>query len=902
MTNWRDVPFRQKLLVLLLGFVTAPMLVVVIYNDVTSRQSLIRSTQARNLERAIGTATAVEESLANAWADVRTLSMLPFAARVCERAADAAVLRDAQQALRAVRSEHGFLSLYVTDVSGRVLVSSDDRVPVGSYETGLSFLSAVAGTSSVAGPQQQLSDASMALTLSYAIRAADGGIVGTVGGLIDVREIDRLIAGDTDYAGQGEFGLLMTTDGLPVSDPTQAHGKFASALSGVVERGRWLSYDGTMNPHVRVPDSIAGPLHTTIVPLPEQRWTYSLTVPESRALAALGRQTQRDLAVASFTVLVVLALSFVATGWVSTPLRRMTEAVNAMAAGDLHRRVALDQRDEIGQLAGAFNVLAASLAEKDAHVRAHTADLEARVAERTTVLELLENAGRVFGSSLDVDHAARELAALLVPRVAAFAAIEVSEKDGSVRRAAAKEAAGVDYAALHTVPLAMGEQRVGWFSVAPFESAGFDAGTESVLDEIARRTALFVANVRLYQEAQDANRLKDEFFGVVSHELRTPLNAILGWSRLADMAAPEDAALKKALDAVDRNAWALARLVDDLLDVPRIVTGKLTLDRHPADLVQILAAAVDGVRPSAASKGVHLALVADVSSASISADSSRLQQVFWNLLVNAVKFTPTGGRVRAHLSVAKGFWRVSVEDTGIGIAPEFLPRVFDRFTQADSSSTRAHSGLGIGLSIARHLVERHGGRITADSDGLNHGSVFTVLLPVLTARAIIEDQPAIDAAAATPEIAGLNVLVVDDEQDSRDALALLLTAARVDVVTVESVAAALRHIDASGRHPDIVLTDIGMPEEDGYALLSSLRNANHPTLRRVPVIAVTAYASPADRQRMIDAGFDEHVSKPVDMVSLVRTIARFEPLPRPSGLTGATPIEPTRAAGRVPSS
>ena len=383
---------------------------------------------------------------------------------------------------------------------------------------------------------------------------------------------------------------------------------------------------------------------------------------------------------------------------------------------------------------------------------------------------------------------------------------------------------------------------------------------------------------RLLHEAQEANRLKDEFLATVSHELRTPLTAILGWAHLLREGQVGGERASKALETIERNARAQAQLIDDLLDVSRIVTGKLRLDLVPVTPDSFIDPAVEAVRPAAESKGVRLQKVIDAAARAVMGDPARLQQVVWNLLSNAVKFTPRGGQVRVSLGRVNSQVEIAVTDTGAGIAPEFLPHVFERFRQADQRTNRQHGGLGLGLSIVRHLVELHGGSVRADSTGEGAGSTFTVTLPVAPVyRREDEEQRARPAAEDTPRahecperLDGLRVLVVEDEPDARELLAVGLGHCGARVMTASSAREALEAM--GGEKFDVLVSDIGMPGEDGYELIRQVRALPPEAGGRTPAVALTAYARTEDRLRAMRAGFEMHAAKPVELTELVVVI------------------------------
>jgi signal transduction histidine kinase/ActR/RegA family two-component response regulator len=380
--------------------------------------------------------------------------------------------------------------------------------------------------------------------------------------------------------------------------------------------------------------------------------------------------------------------------------------------------------------------------------------------------------------------------------------------------------------------------------------------------------------------AERANHLKDQFLATVSHELRTPLNAILGWAEMLRSGALEDTRRDRACQAIYTSARHQAQLVNELLDVARIMSGKLRLELAAVDLKDVVRGALEVVQPAADAKGIDLSADDDLPVTIIYGDPTRLQQVLSNLLSNAVKFTPRGGTVRLQLRRDDDAAELVVTDTGQGISADFLPSVFEPFRQADGSTTRVHGGLGLGLSIVRHLVDAHNGTVTAASDGEGRGATFTVRLPVASlhgnqGEAIAADE--VTAAAGLPvdaiRLDGLRVLVVDDDDESRQVMAAHLEGHGATVVTAASVAEALEVVRRE--RVDVLLADVGMPGEDGYALIRKLRAQQAPRAATIPAAAVTAFAANEDRQRALQAGFTLHVAKPVDARSLVNAVARL---------------------------
>ncbi len=422
---------------------------------------------------------------------------------------------------------------------------------------------------------------------------------------------------------------------------------------------------------------------------------------------------------------------------------------------------------------------------------------------------------------------------------------------------------------------------------------GSHADADTLADELVRedashahlagRVAVQLALARLREEglrreqgargaAEAANQAKDEFIAMISHELRTPLGAILIWSQLLQTQDLDRPAIARAVGMIERSTKTLAQLIDDLLDVSRIIAGKLSVETSPLELGALLDAVVDAALPSAQAKDVQLEKSRDPEPAHVAGDAGRLQQVLTNLLANAVKFTGPGGRVAVRLTRSAGQARVEVSDTGNGISAEFLPFIFDRFRQADTTTTRREKGLGLGLSIARHIVELHGGSIEAASDGEGRGSTFSVMLPLLQSGTDHEVAARASLPAAA-SLAGIRILLVDDEEDAREAMVVLLAQAGAEVLAVASAAEAAAAIAAD--IPDVLLSDIAMPGEDGYALIGKVRSLPPGRGGMVPAAALTAYATREDRSKALRAGFNEHVPKPVDPSRLIAVVIQL---------------------------
>jgi len=581
------------------------------------------------------------------------------------------------------------------------------------------------------------------------------------------------------------------------------------------------------------------------------------------------------------------------------------------------------------------NIAAAALATAELYGEQQAAREAATYAQRQAAF--LAEAGAVLSSSLNYQSTLRSVARLAVPTIADWCAVDMVGAGGVERLAVAhvdpaKVEAAIEvqkrYPAdpnapggVHDVIRTGKPVRVARIPPTALEAAARDAehlriirrlaitsymcvplfdrgrpagaitfvSAESAREysdddlrfarELAARASLAIENARTYAEAADANRLKDEFLATLSHELRTPLNAILGYARMlrSGIVAPEKT--QAAIETVERNAVSLNRLIEDVLDVSRIISGRIRLAIEPVDLPAVVRAAIATVQPAADAKGVAVETAVDAATPPTPADQGRLQQLIWNLLANAIKFTPSGGRVRVHVTRADGHIEIAVSDTGIGISSEFLPYVFDRFRQGDASFAREHGGLGLGLAIARHIAELHGGTIRAESAGVDRGATFTVSMPMRAGQSVpmppphdnvpAVDQP-VDRSTARTRLDGIHVVAVDDEPDALNLVRTVLEAAGARVTAVTSANAALDEISRGG--VDVLIADVGMPQVDGLQLIRNVRQLAGAA-RATPAAAVTAYARSEDRILTIASGFQMHLAKPIDPHDLVAAVA-----------------------------
>ena len=412
-------------------------------------------------------------------------------------------------------------------------------------------------------------------------------------------------------------------------------------------------------------------------------------------------------------------------------------------------------------------------------------------------------------------------------------------------------------------------------SVSPLRAAdGTVVGASKIARDISERRHAENERQRLLRMAQEASQLKDEFLATLSHELRTPLNAVLGYTRMMQSGLLSPQKQEKALETVARNATSLTQIVEDVLDVSRIISGKVRMNIQAVELPEVVREALDTVRPAAEARGVHIETFAEPDATVVSGDPERLQQIMWNLLSNAVKFTGSGGRVEVRLARVDAHVHVTVRDTGIGIPPEFLPHVFERFRQADAGVNREHGGLGLGLAITRHLEELQGGMISAASEGRGKGATFRIELPVrVAASAEVSGQPrtTLSGRIEVPDLRGIRILAVDDEPDALGLIREILEATQATVETADSAQQAIECIEKEIF--DVLLADIGMPRMSGFDLIDQVRRSKRPEVRDLPAAALTAYARSEDRAKALQAGFQVHLTKPIDPGELMAAIA-----------------------------
>ena len=571
--------------------------------------------------------------------------------------------------------------------------------------------------------------------------------------------------------------------------------------------------------------------------------------------------------------------------------RLRVEIADRQRAEEHRERALIDQRDTLAFLAAVSEALAPVVRLEDLLDVVRTLPVPV-AADWTMVLEqtgegairsqagvhlfpervhLLTDLAAVTSASLPADCLiARAIATGQVMILSDSADDLATRVTGQGEAAALLRAVGIGSVAIIPLVALRSALVLGATSVGRFSGSG-----RMIIEDLARRIRLALERIQLYREAQEANRLKDEFLSTLSHELRTPLNVVFGWTRMLRM-RQLDEGTARALAVIERNAEAQIRLIEDVLDVSRIMTGKMALSMASLNVREVLGATIDAVRPATQAKGVRLDALLDNDVADVCADPHRLQQVFGNVLSNALKFTRVGDVITVSLRSVKGGAEIRVADTGVGIRRDVLPFVFDRFRQADSSTTRGHGGLGLGLAIVRHIVELHGGTVAADSLGEGRGATFTIWLPldrathVLTSIETAAPAQSLDVGRSDA-LHGRKVLVVEDHDDARELVASVLGAAGAEVTSVTSTKEALDCL--GGTIPDLLLADLGLPGEDGYTLLRRIRAMKTSETDALPAVALTAYARASDRDRALAAGFLRYVVKPVDPAELVNVLA-----------------------------
>jgi signal transduction histidine kinase len=635
-----------------------------------------------------------------------------------------------------------------------------------------------------------------------------------------------------------------------------------------------------------------GLLYQSAPPMPDAVTTNRSLVMAGRpwALQFAARPTSDDLSAQTLALLVLvsgLVFSALLAGALYGELRARQASEEAL----VRERLARDQAEELAAMSRALTStldvarLAEMIVERVRALTGASVSILYRGEGPSGDLRLVASSGEVGTALLRgtvIPSGTGAVGRAVSERRTVFTANFLHDPSIIVPPALRPASAPVSFRSVLAMPLIAQSRVIGALAIGDRVGRTFSPEQVAVAEAFASQAATALETARLLHEAntarasaEEANRTKDEFLATVSHELRTPLNAILGWARMLRRGKLGGRSPAHALEVIERNAVTQAQLVDDLLDVSRIISGKVELRPSQVDVARVIDAAVDAVRPGAEARGIGLRTVVTTDKVHVTGDADRLQQVVWNLLSNAIKFTPRDGHVEACLEASDGDVFIVVRDTGAGIAPDVLPHVFERFRQGDSSSTRAHRGLGIGLALVKHLVDLHGGTVTAESAGIGLGATFVVRLR----RSSPDAAPGRDRVARAdrtggwldvPAIRGIRVLAVDDDADSLEVLATMLREAGANVhiaVAAEDALAVLDQWEA-----DVVLSDLEMPGMDGFALVGRIAAHGDPRIARLSVIALTAYGRMEDRIRALSSGFVEHIAKPFDPAAVVSAI------------------------------
>lgn len=657
---------------------------------------------------------------------------------------------------------------------------------------------------------------------------------------------------------------------------------FYSQLTQVAQGERRQEWEVGIQPRNGKPIDVA----LTVAPVRDRdRVSEALATPGASALAALGASAERSKNPGKLITLRWLLRDI-------TDRKRMEEQRRLLAHEQAAREAAEAEGKRSTFLAEASRLLASSLDYRITLAR--VAQLAVPALADWCFIDIVENNLTPFSEPVVAASDPEKEALLLelrrrypLPTDADYGASKVlrtgepelvTDIPDSFRLSIARDVEHLDRLrqfnanSYLVVPLIAGERKLGTMEfVSASPERRYTKADLAMVQELAGRAAIAIDNARLCREAQEANRIKDEFLAIVSHELRTPLNAILGWTQMLRSRKLNEATTAKAVETMERNAKSQQKLIEDILDISRIVLGKIRLNTCAVHLVTVINAAIENVRPTAEIKAIQIESIFDASVGQVMGDSERLQQVVWNLLSNAVKFTPKGGRIEVRLEQVNSTAQIAVRDTGQGISTEFLPYVFERFRQADGTSTRLHGGLGLGLAIVRHLVEMHNGTVYAASDGKGTGATFTVQLPMIELQSVqlIEKNEA--RLDTFPILDGLQVLVVDDSADTLELIAFILEQCKAQVMKAASADEAFEAIAQS--KPDILISDISMPDEDGYSLIARVRTLEAKQGRQMPAVALTAFAREEDCTRALAAGFQMHLPKPVEPSELVAVVA-----------------------------
>jgi signal transduction histidine kinase/ActR/RegA family two-component response regulator len=930
--SWQDLPIAIKLAVLIVFVSIVPLAFMTAYNAFSARADFVAKTQNQNTQRARATAHTIDRLLEQHLSDVRLLARLPdtvdfFAQRdSIDRAEESRII------LEHMAVTHNYDAIYAVDLTGKVIVASQEKFIGRNYITASWVRNAMTGKASFDEPRYDSQDGQVYIHFSAPVRNSFGTIVGAIISRVLLVEIDQIVMADNNFAGTGEIGVLMDEQGVRLSHGTRPDLRFvpflplasdvqntlivesrygpstatllqsASNIPQVVERIRLVLYDSKSDPNISIDSIAAGYGFASLVPLENKRWVYGIFTPEVYFSAALDAQTFRTIQVAIGAGVLAIIAAWFSSNWITRQIRMVVDAANALALGDLNRRVRLKQRDEIGQMANAFDTMADVLVEKEQQLFQRNEELE-------QLLDLIPSA---IWMTMDPDASnilgnrfANELLGVApgtnVAKLVATPTVQLvflSHGQTLARDYLPLEQAVRTGMPQMNVELRITRQNAETFTlvggaVPLYDVHGRTRGAVSVYHDIterqkaeealrASRDALTEAN----RELARASRLKDEFLANMSHELRTPLNAILGLAEglLEQFMGPLNDKQLQALTTIDTSGRHLLTLINDILDLAKIEAGAMELTIMPFSPQMICESSMLFVKESAQRKNIQTFLTLDFTVELVWADERRLKQMLINLLTNAVKFTMAGGQVGLRVigDRENNLVMFTVWDTGIGIAQEDLGHLFRPFVQVDGSFTRKYEGTGLGLSLVARMAEMHGGHVSVESE-LGVGSRFTITLPwteqmrTNTVGSPISSLRA-EAETSVPRLSTIkadvpHILVAEDNETNITTLSLYLEAKGYRLTIAQNGNEALNRVHAEC--PELILMDLQMPVMNGLEAIRQLRRDTNPQISNIPIIALTALVMPGDRERAIVSGANEYMSKPVNLNQLVETIERL---------------------------
>lgn len=866
-------PSLRSRLAVFVVLTCVPMLVIVLYSSFHNRQVAEERAQ-QEVGRLTRLTAADEQEVFNGVRQV----IVDLAQTDAVRSGDP---RTCSAMLAAVLGRSRFANLFVATPSGDVTCSAVPLAgPVNIADRGYFQRTLQTGEFAIGEYQISRSVNRPVITSGYPVRDGAGNPIAVVGASLDLSGLATAVGRFdlpsgwtviiTDRSGTV---LLQVPDGDPAVGTRVADVALASPHSGLTST---LTLVHRPNGAV----AIESPVAIGDAPVPDL--TVRISGPEQSLDAQFEHDLRRNLSAAALVTLLGLCAAWVfGERFFVRRVHALLHTADRLAAGDLQARSGLPAgRDELAKLAVSVDNMAGELERRTEEVARRQEHFRALIETGSDVITVIDALGRLQYVSPSVQRVFGYEPGTVIGRDA-FSLVHPDDRERLLQAfQAVAQTSGVHRPIEFRVLHADGSWRYAEAVANNLLDHPTVAGIVEVLRDVTERHNAEEELEELLRREQEAraaaessNRAKDEFLALLSHELRTPLTPIIGFVQLLRRDRLEPRLRDYALEMIERNAQGQSRLVSDLLDVSRIVAGKLALNREPVDLCAAVETAVVAFAGEAREKGIELVAALDPQAGSVEGDVDRLQQVVRNLVANAIKFTPAGGRVDVELRREGGQALLSVVDTGVGIDPAFLPEVFERFRQADASSSRLHGGLGLGLAIVRSLVELHGGSVRAESEGLGRGARFVVALP-LRADLLAAGEPSSGALPAEPPtLATVRVVVVEDNADTRELIGMTLRSAGAEVTSVASVVDALAAIERTA--PDVLVSDIGLPGEDGYTLIQRLRRHARAALRSLPAIALTAYAGGEDRTLALASGFDEHLAKPVDPARLVALVATF---------------------------